>query len=213
LVRKIQKEIPEGQLKKDLEKLRQRAIELGATNAEVITTDKVLIDERVRAKCLYPRCRSYGTNANCPPYTLDLEQTRKIVSRYGYAIFSRTQVPAEEISGKKAGKDRLFLKYALRAHEIVARIESEAFFDGYHLALGFANGSCKHILCSGVECSAIVPGQGCRHSLKARASMEAVGMDVYGMAANVGWDVYPIGVSLSPSEVPFGAMYGLILIH
>jgi hypothetical protein len=43
--------------------------------------------------------------------------------------------------------------------------------------------------------------------------MEGVGMDVYSMAASVGWDVYPIGVSLPPAEVPFGGMFGLILIH
>jgi hypothetical protein len=33
------------------------------------------------------------------------------------------------------------------------------------------------------------------------------------MAAKVGWDVYPIGGSISPSEVPHGTKLGLVLIY
>ena len=49
MVRKILVSVPDEVLQKDLEKYRQRAIELGATDAKIITTDKILIDERVRA--------------------------------------------------------------------------------------------------------------------------------------------------------------------
>ncbi len=43
--------------------------------------------------------------------------------------------------------------------------------------------------------------------------MEAVGMDAFMMATKVGWDVYPIGVSISPTEIPHGTMLGLVLIY
>jgi len=43
--------------------------------------------------------------------------------------------------------------------------------------------------------------------------MEAVGMDVFRMATKAGWDVYPIGASIDPSEVPFGAVYGIVFIY
>jgi hypothetical protein len=33
------------------------------------------------------------------------------------------------------------------------------------------------------------------------------------MASSVGWDVYPIGGSASPSDIPCAASYGLVLIH
>ncbi len=66
MARKIMEKIPEGQLQNDLEKYRERALELGATDAKVIPTDAVVIDERVLAKCTYPKCPGYGTNANCP---------------------------------------------------------------------------------------------------------------------------------------------------
>ena len=95
----------------------------------------------------------------------------------------------------------------------MSRVEAEAFYDGYHLALGFAGGPCKTIFCPDVECSALIPGQGCRHSYKARSAMEAVGMDAFQMAAKVGWDVYPIGGSITPDDVPHGTRLGLIFIY
>lgn len=39
MVRKILKKVPEEQLQRNLEKYRQRAIELGATDTKIITTD------------------------------------------------------------------------------------------------------------------------------------------------------------------------------
>ena len=213
MVRKILKTIPDEQVQKDLEKYRQRALELGATDAKVIATDMVVIDERVRAKCIYPKCHHYGTNANCPPHAIDLEQTRKIVKNFRHAIFTKLEVPSEELAGTEARDKGLMIPGNRKLHEIVSKIESEAFFDGYHLALAFASGPCRDVFCPDIECSALVPGQPCRHSLKARSPMEGVGMDAYTMAATVGWDIYPIGESLSPSEVPFGAILGLVLIH
>jgi len=213
MVRKIVARVPDEQLQNDLEKYRQRALELGATDAKVITTDMVVIDERVRAKCIYPKCNHYGTSAQCPPYAMDLEQVRKIVNNFRYAIFTRLEVPPEQMAGTEARDKGLSDPSHKKTHEIVSRIEAEAFFDGYHLALGFACGPCKKFFCPNIECSALTPGQPCRHPLRARAAMEAVGMDVFTMATKAGWDVYPIGASISPSEVPFGATYGLVLIY
>jgi predicted metal-binding protein len=213
MVRKISEIIPDEQLQKDLENYRQRSIDLGATEAKIITTDMVIIDERVRAKCIYPKCPYYGTNAQCPPHAMDLDQTRKIVENFRYGIFCRLQGPSEEFAGPEALEKNLVARGHVKILEIVAKIESQAFFDGYHLALAFGCGPCKHFFCPTKECSALVPGQPCRHPLKARSSMEGVGMDVFKMAAKVGWDIYPIGGSISPSEVPFGATHGLVLIH
>jgi hypothetical protein len=42
-------------------------------------------------------------------------------------------------------------------------IEAEAYYNGYHLALAFGNGSCKGLFCADVECRALVPGQACSH--------------------------------------------------
>lgn len=117
------------------------------------------------------------------------------------------------IAGPEAREKRAYFPYYKKHHEVLAKIEAEAFFNGYHLAPAFACGTCKIVLCPDIECSAILPGQLCRYPLKSRSSMEGVGMDVYAMAAKVGWDIYPIGTSLSPSRVPCGANYGLVLIY
>ena len=211
--RKIVERVPDEVLQQDLEKYRQKAIELGATEAKIITTDMVLIDERVRAKCIIPKCEFYGTSANCPPHAIDLELVRKIVNNFHYGIFTMFKAPPEVIAGHSAEAIKERHRTVLKNHEIISRIEAEAFYGGYHLALGFAGGSCKLVLCPDVECSALVPGQGCRHPLRARSSMEGVGMDAFTMAARVGWDVYPVGGATSPSEVPHGVRLGLVFIY
>ena len=212
MVHKIEEKVAEEQLRKDMEKYRQRAIELGATDAKIITADMVLIDERVRAKCMTPLCTSYGTNANCPPNAPELDLVRRIVNNFRYAIFFWMKVPSEEMSGPEFRQKRLAARSAIKNFEIVSKIESEAFYDGYHLAVGFGGGPCKIYFCPDKECSAIVPGQPCRHALRARHSMEGAGMDAFTMAARAGWEVYPIGDTAQPSEVPHASRLGLVLI-
>ncbi|MFC1593035.1 DUF2284 domain-containing protein [Candidatus Omnitrophota bacterium] len=211
MVTKIVEKVDDKRLQKDLEKYRQRALELGAADAKIITADMVKVDERVRAKCIYPKCRGYGTSANCPPYAMDIDQVRKVVNNFRYGIFFKVEIAGEKMADPKDKDERFQVRRKL--HKMVAKIEAEAFYDGYYLALGFACGSCKGILCPDIECSALVPGQGCRHPYKARSSMEGAGMDAFIMATRVGWDVYPIGASAPPSEVPCGLHMGLVLIY
>lgn len=213
MTRKFTEKVSEEQIQEDLEKYRNRAIELGASDSRVITTDMVIIDERVRAKCMYPKCASYGTNRNCPPYAPTIDQIQKILKNYKYAILFKLDVPSKVIAGPLAKKTKAYKPYGLKRHEIVAKLEAEAFYDGYHLALGFGGGSCKRYYCPNLECNALKPGQACRHPLKARAAMEGVGMDVFSMSRKVGWDIYPIGERMSPSDVPFGLYIGIVFIY
>jgi predicted metal-binding protein len=210
--RKITGTVSEEQLQLDLNKYRQRAIQLGATDAKIINSDDVIIDERVVAKCAYPKCPSYGTNANCPPYAMTPEQMKKVVSNFRYGVFIKLDVPPEHTAGSEAMKKNLLNPYRRKMLEIIAKIESEAFYDGYYLALGFSGGPCKRVFCPDVDCQALLTGQGCPHRLKARSAMEAHGMDAYAMATNAGWDIYSIGYATLPSEVPYGLRLGLILI-
>ena len=211
MVRKIVEKVPDEMLQQDLEKYRQRALELGATDAKVITTDMVVIDERVRAKCIYPKCRWYRTNANCPPYAMDLEQTRKLVNNFHYAIFFGMKVPTETAAGKRTPEQLKQYQLSGRKRlEIVAKVEAEAFYDGYYLAVGFGGGSCKSFFCPDEDCSSL-KGQGCKFPYRARAAMEAVGMDVYLMATKVGWDIYPLG--MAPSDAPSALRTGIVFIY
>jgi len=213
MVRKIAERIPADLLQKDLEKYREKAIKLGATDAKVITSDMVIIDERVRAKCIYPKCSSYGTSAHCPPHVPDLQYVRELIGKYEYAIFIDIRVPSELLAGPTVVKLKSSIPSGLKIYEIVSKIEAAAFYDGYYLALGFGAGPCKPHFCPDVECSALNLGQRCRHALRARASMEAMGMDVYAMATKVGWDIYPIGAGVEPSAVPHGHRLGIVFIY
>jgi len=213
MVRKIAAESSDEVFEDDLERYRKRAIELGATDAKVISSDFVIIDERVRAKCIYPKCDSYGTNAHCPPYSMAIDDVRKLVAKYKAGIFIDFRVSSDLVAGPRVAELGLNIPSGLKMHEIVAKLEAEAFYDGYHLALGFALGACKLFYCSNEECSALIQGQGCRHPLRARASMEGMGMNVYTMAAKIGWDIYPIGRRTKPEDVPCGHRFGLVLIN
>lgn len=212
MVRKIVELVPEKQLQRDLEKYRQRAIKLGASDAKIITMDKVVIDERVLAKCTCPKCPGYGTNANCPPYAMSLDQVRKVIHNFRYAIFMKLEVPPEHTAGREAVEKKLMDSYRRKLSEIAAKVEAEAFYDGYYLALAFGTGNCKALFCPETECIALIPGKSCRFPLKARSTMEAVGMDAYRMATKVGWDIYPIGEATLPSEIPCGLRLGIVFI-
>jgi predicted metal-binding protein len=212
-IREIKAEISEERLANDLEKYRQMALALGATDAKIISAKDVIIDERVKARCFSPRCPDYGTNLNCPPYAMDIELARKSVALFKYGIFILLRVPAEEHAGKDyydASKHRV--PGAIKLYEIVAKVQSEAFYDGYHLATAFGGGpSCKRALCPKMECSGI-KGEGCRFSLKVTPSMHSAGMDVFTMASKAGWDIFPIGKKIDPCQVPFGSELGLVLV-
>jgi len=155
MARKIVEIVPEDQLQGDLRKYRDLAIEMGATDAKVVTIGDIVIDERVVAKCVYPKCPGYGTNVNCPPYAMSIDEVRKVVDKFKCAIFVKLEVPSEHATGKEAIEEDLTMPYRRKLAEIVAKIEAQAFYDGYHLAVGFASGSCKMLFCPDTDCIAL----------------------------------------------------------
>ena len=213
MVHKIAQQGPPKQLQKDLGKFRLHAIELGASDAKIIPAENIIVDERVRAKCMFPKCSRYGMNAHCPPHAMPLDDVRRLVDRYQFGIFTKLQAPAELMAGPEAREKKEYQAYFRKNYEIVAKVEAEAFYEGYYLALAFAASSCQGVFCPNLDCQALITGKPCRNPLKARASMEAAGMDVYAMATRADWDIYPIGGATLPCDVPFGAAYGLVLIY
>lgn len=88
-----------------------------------------------------------------------------MVNEYEYGIFIRLIVPSNQMAGAKAVEEERIGLSRRKLHEIVSKVESQAFYDGYHLAMDFAGGSCKATFCLDIECSALMPGKGCRHPL------------------------------------------------
>ena len=81
--------ISDDQRKADLETYCQIAIELGASDAKVIESVKVIVEDRVRGKCLIPKCPHYGTSANCPPYSPLPKEIRRMLKEYKQGVFIR----------------------------------------------------------------------------------------------------------------------------
>lgn len=211
-VKKISLEIDEVVLKNDLERYKEKIIELGASKVKIVKTEEIPIDERVILKCQVPRCFGYGVGAHCPPNTLKPVELRMYLEKYKWAIFFIIDVPPEVIVRDKATIKERVAVYQ-KVYQIVSDIESMAFYDGYYLAFGFAAGSCRHTFCGLEDNCLAMEGQRCRFSLRARPSMEAVGIDVYKMVAQSGWDIYPIASNIDAVDVPKGTLAGLIIVY
>lgn len=206
MLRQIVTEVSRKQLQEDLEKYKTYALELGATDAKIIRSEDVVVEYRVIAKCLVPRCPVSGTNVNCPPHSLAPKKVQRLINEFQYGIFFKVDGPYETSVTKSQ-------QMKMKSLEVVGRLEARTYYDGYYLAVGFGGASCKTTLCPEQDCSALKPGEACRHPLRGRPSMHAVGMDAYKMAAQVGWEIYPIGKETQATEVPFITHLGLILVH
>jgi len=198
-------------LRRDLERYRQEALRLGASDARVVEAAAVVVDERVTLKCQVPLCFGFGTSANCPPNTIKPAELREMLKKYRYAIFFKVDVPAGVIV-----RDRETVLERVGAYkkvfELAGALESMAFYDGHYLAVAFAAGSCKSTFCHKSECAAL-KGERCLNELRSRPSMEAVGIDAYRLAAGVGWDIYPIGSGCAPGEIPKGTLLGIVFVR
>jgi predicted metal-binding protein len=134
----------------------------GAKDSKIIKTDRVIVGEWVYWKCRFG-CSTYGNNLTCPPHSPNPEQTKALLREYEYA---------------------LLLKYDSTQdyNNLLIGLEREAFLRGFYKALSLTAGSCK--LCENCNIS-----NGCVNLKKARPSMEACGIDVFGTMHNVGFDM------------------------
>ena len=211
-IRKIRSDMNVSQLEADLEKYRLKALDLGASNAKIIRAENIPVDERITLKCQIPRCFGYGAGAQCPPNTMKPAELREILKKYEWAVLFIKDIPPEVIVRDKATIKERVAAFQ-QVYKIVSEVESAAFYDGHYLAFGFAAGSCRHTYCGQQEDCQAMNGKRCRFSLISRPSMEAVGMDVYRMVADAGWEIYPIGSGAKPEEVPKGTLAGIVIVQ
>lgn len=210
--KKIRVDMGAAQLPQDLERYRKRALELGASKAKVVRASEIPVDERVTLKCQIPRCFGYGVGAHCPPHTLKPAELRDLLQKYSWAVLFTLEVPSKVIVRDKATIKERVAAYQL-VYKIVTELESMAFYDGHYLAFGFGAGSCRHTFCGQEETCRAMQGDRCRFALRARPSMEAVGIDVYKMVASAGWDIYPIGSGAKPPDMPKGTLAGIVIVQ
>jgi predicted metal-binding protein len=211
-VEKITVDMNQARLPQDLERYRAKALKLGATKAAIIKAGDIPVDPRVTLKCQIPRCFGYGAGAHCPPNTLKPTELQELLQKFHWAVFFILDVPPEVIVRDKATIKERVAAYQ-KVFKMVSEVESMAFYDGHYLAFGFAAGSCRHTFCGQQESCQALEGKRCRFSLLSRPSMEAVGIDVYKMVAAQGWDIYPIGSSAKPADMPKGTLAGIVIVQ
>ncbi len=203
----------EETVRADLDRYRELALQSGASGAVYIPAGDISVDERVRLKCLVPRCIRAGETPNCPPYAPDLDLVRHALSRFSWAVLLKCDVgPIEEYApgrGATKAEQRRVLSFHQKSGEIVCMLERQAYKDGYHLAMGLGGGSCKDYLCQGLMCQFLDSGR-CRFPQRARPAMEAMGIDVVSLINKVGWQSYALLDDLK--AIPCAITVGIVFV-
>lgn len=196
-----------------LEALCQLARSRGACEVRTMDARGVVLDPRVRLKCMAPMCENYGRNLMCPPNVMPLQEFSEVLKRYSWAILVQYPIPQqhfavdEDARGmEQAYADKEYSKQLLRTErafiDLMGLLEKEAMRSGHRFATAFSGGACR--LCD--ECVGQGSGKSCRHPFRARPAMEAMGIDVYETAKNAG-----LPFDIPPKDRP--VLNGLLLVH
>jgi predicted metal-binding protein len=197
----------------DLEGLCELAMSKGASGARPMDAAGVIVDPRVRLKCMVPTCVNYDRNLMCPPNVMPLDEFVKVLGRYSRAILIQYPIPLnreimkgsegkrlEDVYMDKGYEERLG-RSGIELMDILEEVEKQAMGMGYRFATAFTGGPCH--LCE--ECVGQSSRERCRHPFRSRPSMEAMGIDVFLTAQNAG-----LGFEIPPGDAP--VWNGLVLI-
>jgi len=204
--------------KSKLDFLKDLALELGAAEAKIIPADEIVVENRVVLKCRVG-CKEFGKTLMCPPYASSVDEFRKSLSEYSYALVFKLKSQAEATAevAKLLSKNEndpslteemkekiqdFWASWKAEKKELVKKIcalEKAAMNRGYTLALGFTTGSC--MICD--ECN--LEEKICTHPTEARYSAQAVGINVLQTLENAGMPI-PVPFNKTPES------FGLVLI-
>jgi predicted metal-binding protein len=201
-----------------LDFLEKKALELGAIEAKVIPAHDVIVEDRVVLKCK-TGCDDYGSKLCCPPYAPSVDEFRKMLKDYRYALFMKFKAESKtdedvarnlmrylydpDVSSELKEKAQKFYadwsEDAKRILLLILELEQTAFNSGYPFAVGFMAGSC--ILCAKCNMST----KTCTHPTMMRFPEHAVGINMLKTAERAGSYVkFPIKGTPEPT--------GLLLI-
>ena len=198
--------------------LEDLALEIGASKAKVVPTNEIVVENRIVLKCKIG-CNKYGKTLMCPPYAPPVEEFRKILKEYKYALVFKIKSKAEatpevaKLLSKKADDPSLTEEMQAKLQKFwdtwkadkkelvqkVRTLEKAATAKGYTLALGFTTGSCK--ICDKCNTKEKV----CIHPTEARHSAQSVGINILQTLENAGIPI-PVPFKKNPES------FGLVLI-
>lgn len=187
--------------------LEEIALKMGCLEAKVIPADKVVVEDRVRLKCMVG-CPHYGQGLRCPPYTPSINEFRKMMGDYSWAMVVKIKprkIPDEVMAKYKLGNDERervklrdryedadktslsiwsdFAGYYKESLMELLDLESAAFSLGCVFATVFFAGRC--MLCE--KCN--VKEGICKNPILSRFSAEAMGINLLKTAKNIGMNL------------------------
>lgn len=185
--------------------LEEVALKMGFLEAKVVPVANVVVEDRVRLRCMVG-CPQYGKGLKCPPYTPGIDEFRKMLNDYSFAMVVKlkSREISEEVLARydpvKDGKARLwnrdqnsdnstlnlksdFEKHYKNSLMDLLELERAAFKRGYIFATVFFAGRC--LLCE--ECN--VENGSCLKPAMARPSAEAMGINMLKTAENAGMNL------------------------
>ena len=198
---KIMAKRESGRKTKEFESLLKKATRLGAAEAKIIRSNKVVVEDRVLLKCR-SGCHMYGLKFVCPPFAPTPNEFRKMLKEYTHVLV--VKFPTKVQAGEDVGRNLLKNQYspsipldlknrtkefwndwdAEKKHILLAMLDLEksAFNLGYTLAVALTAGSCT--LCK--RCNI---GGTCTHPTMARYPEHALGVNVKKTLKNIGMSV------------------------
>lgn len=198
--------------------LLKEAKRLGASEAKVIRSHQVVVEDRVVLKCK-SGCHMYGHKFVCPPFAPTPNEFRKMLKEYAHVLIMKfpTKAQAEDDVGRSLLKNQyasdISLDLKSRTKEFwnawdaekrrillaMLDLEKSAFNLGYSLAVALTAGSCT--LCE--RCNI---GGSCTHPTMARYPEHALEVNVKKTLKNVG-----MSVKFSFEKCPEGI--GILLVE
>jgi len=185
----------------DFKSLEKVALDLGVADAKVIHIDRVVVEDRVRLRCMVG-CPIYGKNLKCPPYTPSVEEFRRILSDYSFAMVIKLNsselvnelseeynINSEEtrISDLDQSNITSFSTDIVDDYKtkltILLELERAAFNRGYTFATVFFGGCCR--LCE--KCN--VDNGECQYPIMSRFASESMGINLVKTAKNAGMEL------------------------
>ncbi len=145
----------------DTNYLRMKAMQFGADDVFIILPSEIIFDDRALLQCF--NCKNFGKKHTCPPFIMDVDY-QEMFMKYKKGLLVIVKFDSS------VDFDTARFKSTNKLHQIMLKLEKEAFSQDNHFTISFIGGSCK--LCpEGCDTK-------CRHPELSRMPVEATGVDV-----------------------------------
>jgi predicted metal-binding protein len=138
----------------------------------IIPREHIVVSSWVRFRCQFG-CNNYGKNGSCPPAVPPVDECRRMIHEYENAVMFHFPMRGEPE------------EYHYRLMAELSELERAVFLAGSYKVFLLQYGSC--MFCK--NCGAEGTRMKCVNKTKCRPGADAMGVDIYQTARNVGYHV------------------------